>query len=190
MRDNVKGITLVALVITIIILLILAGITISQLSGSGLFENAKLAKEKSENSQEKEETALADYENKIGEYLYGTRNSNLFKYSTEETKIGTWINGEELYQKVIVLNNLSTGYNHYTLTDYGIQNVKEVISVQGMTTRASGYMVPLEAHGNTWDIYFSAYLPSSNVLSLYLGTSYTGNDAIVKVNTIIQYTKN
>ena len=41
-----KGITLVALVITIIILLILAGISIAQLTGNGLFENAKLAKEK------------------------------------------------------------------------------------------------------------------------------------------------
>ena len=54
MRKQAKGITLVALVITIILLLILAGITISQLSGSGLFENAKLAEEKSKNAQEQE----------------------------------------------------------------------------------------------------------------------------------------
>ena len=38
-----KGLTLVALVITVIILLILAGISIASLTGSGLFENAKLA---------------------------------------------------------------------------------------------------------------------------------------------------
>lgn len=43
-----KGITLIALVITIIILLILAGISISALTERGLFENAKLAKEKNE----------------------------------------------------------------------------------------------------------------------------------------------
>ena len=49
------GITLIALVLTIIVLLILAGISIATLTGSGLFENAKLAKEKSENSQKKEE---------------------------------------------------------------------------------------------------------------------------------------
>ena len=41
-----KGITLVALVVTIILLLILAGITISSLTGSGLFENAKIAEQK------------------------------------------------------------------------------------------------------------------------------------------------
>ena len=43
-----KGITLDALVITIIILLILAGITISSLTNTGLFSRAKEAKEKSE----------------------------------------------------------------------------------------------------------------------------------------------
>ena len=49
-----KGITLVALVITIIILLILAGISIATLTGSGLFEKAKLAKEQSEERQKEE----------------------------------------------------------------------------------------------------------------------------------------
>ena len=72
-RNN--GITLVALVITIIILLILAGITISQLTGSGLFENAKLAEQKSKNAQEKEEETLSDYENKIGEYIDASRDT-------------------------------------------------------------------------------------------------------------------
>ena len=38
-----KGITLVALVITIIILLILAGISIASLSNTGLFKNAQMA---------------------------------------------------------------------------------------------------------------------------------------------------
>ena len=53
-KSRNKGITLIALVITIIILLILAGITISSLTNTGLFKNAKLAKEKTEKEQEKE----------------------------------------------------------------------------------------------------------------------------------------
>ncbi len=36
-----KGITIVALVITIVILLILAGISIQAITNTGLFENAK-----------------------------------------------------------------------------------------------------------------------------------------------------
>ena len=43
-----KGITLVALVITIIILLILEGISISALTNTGIFGKAKDAKSKSE----------------------------------------------------------------------------------------------------------------------------------------------
>ena len=46
LRKN-KGITLVALVITIIILLILAGISIQAITNTGLFANTKRAKEKS-----------------------------------------------------------------------------------------------------------------------------------------------
>ena len=61
-----KGITLVALIVTVIILLILAGISIASLTGNGLFEKAKLAKEKQENAQIKEDEKLGDYENEIG----------------------------------------------------------------------------------------------------------------------------
>lgn len=64
-----KGITLVALVVTIIILLILVGISIATLSGSGLFENARFAKEKAENSQIKENQVLDGYEGVINNYL-------------------------------------------------------------------------------------------------------------------------
>lgn len=83
---NTKGITLVALVITIIILLILAGITIAQLTGNGLFENAKLAKEKAESAQENEDGTLTDYSNKIGEYVNGDRS-----FHNDSTLIGDFI---------------------------------------------------------------------------------------------------
>ena len=50
-----RGITILALTITIIILLILAGITIAGLTGeNGLIENAGQAKEETEISNEKE----------------------------------------------------------------------------------------------------------------------------------------
>ena len=56
---NKRGITLVALVITIIILLILAGVSIQAITNTGLFENAKKAQEKSMEGQLKEEINLA-----------------------------------------------------------------------------------------------------------------------------------
>ena len=65
MKKQSKGITLIALVITIIILLILAGISISQLTGSGLFEKAKEAKNRTEEAQELENQILSEYENQM-----------------------------------------------------------------------------------------------------------------------------
>ena len=53
-----KGITLIALVITIIILLILAGISIASLTGSGLFEKAKDAKTETLKADSKERIQL------------------------------------------------------------------------------------------------------------------------------------
>ena len=55
-----KGITLIALVITIIVLLILAGVTIAALSGdNGILQRATEAKNKTEEEQEKESLELA-----------------------------------------------------------------------------------------------------------------------------------
>ena len=71
-----RGITLIALVITIVILLILAGITIQALTGSGLFGKAKDSKTKSEIAQEIEQLKLAvyavrtDYLNNEGKVYY------------------------------------------------------------------------------------------------------------------------
>ena len=62
MKRN-KGITLIALVITIIVLLILAGVAISMLSGeNGILKKAAEAKTKTEESQKEESTALLDME--------------------------------------------------------------------------------------------------------------------------------
>lgn len=54
-----KGITLVALVITIIILLILAGITITQLTNNGLFEKAKQSQKRYGEAEAKEKLQMA-----------------------------------------------------------------------------------------------------------------------------------
>ena len=70
---NTKGITLIALVITIIILLILSGISISALTNQGLFKNAKLAKEKAEKEQKKETSLLDQYESELNKYIENGR---------------------------------------------------------------------------------------------------------------------
>ena len=64
-----KGITLIALVITIVILLILAGISISALTQTGLFGRAKQAEQVSEEKKEEENATLGTYEDEIDKYL-------------------------------------------------------------------------------------------------------------------------
>ena len=68
-----KGITLIALVITIIILIILAGVSINTLVGeNGIITQAKRAKEETSQSQEKELRELASLEQQMEDTLAQT----------------------------------------------------------------------------------------------------------------------
>ena len=61
-----RGITLIALVITIVVLLILAGVTIATLTGdNGILTKAQEAKTKTEEAQKQEEAQLKDLEDYI-----------------------------------------------------------------------------------------------------------------------------
>ena len=69
MEKENRGITLIALVITIIILLILAGISISALTNQGLFKNAKVAQNATEKAEAEQGQRLNEYEDEINKYL-------------------------------------------------------------------------------------------------------------------------
>ena len=65
-KNKDRGITLVALVITIIILLILATISIQSLTNTGLFKNAEKAREVTEEKTAEEKKFLDSYEEEMG----------------------------------------------------------------------------------------------------------------------------
>ena len=66
MAKERRGVTLIALVITIIVLLILAGVTIAMLTGdNGIISKAMQAKIRTEEAKETEETGLNEIENYI-----------------------------------------------------------------------------------------------------------------------------
>ena len=79
MKKNVRGITLIALIITLVVLLILAGIGIQAITGTGIFEKTKQAKEKYENAQKNENLEMQDEINLIDKYL-----GEKFKLTAEE----------------------------------------------------------------------------------------------------------
>ena len=84
-----KGITLVALVITIIILLILATISIQSLTNTGLFAKAKEAREKSQNAEENQEKTLNEYEDELNKYISGTKQETDWTGKVNKPKLMT-----------------------------------------------------------------------------------------------------
>ncbi len=99
-----KGITLIALVVTVIILLILAGVTLNiALSENGLFERAKGGAEKYKEAQTNEEEFISDLEKEVNKY--GNENpppekeigsseiaSNLKEYQGKYVDLGLEVN--------------------------------------------------------------------------------------------------
>ena len=85
--QNEKGITLIALVITIIVLLILAGVSISMLTGdNGILTQAKEAKEANTTGAEKEQVKLA---------------MQSLKMKKQADNVSTTVTAEELQNQLI-----------------------------------------------------------------------------------------
>lgn len=88
-----KGITLISLIITIILLIILAGISISSLVNKGLVTKAKEAKENVQKSEIEEKIELLKYEIEMEQQLYKT---NTLKQKMIDEKL---IKEDEINQK-------------------------------------------------------------------------------------------
>ena len=77
--ENTKGVTLIALVITIIVLLILVGVVLNTVLGNdGIIAKAELAREKTNNAQREEQEKLNNLENEIGKV--GSARAGSFEY--------------------------------------------------------------------------------------------------------------
>ena len=92
-----KGITLIALVVTIIVLIILAGVSISLVLGeNGIVNKAKKAKENTELAKTEEETMLNDLAKQIEEGTSGgTTNPTVEKSEIEKSRdVGTYMTAQ------------------------------------------------------------------------------------------------
>lgn len=111
-RQKNKGITLVALVITIIILLILAGIIISSLTVSRLFRKAELAKEETEKAKDNEYLEISKYEDIMNGYINASRDTisvNKDSYDALVKKVSLL---EDNYKEL--LGNSTINNNNYS----------------------------------------------------------------------------
>ena len=111
-----KGITLIALIITIILMLILAGVVISLTIGeNGIFETAKYAVQKNSEAEAKEklELTLADL--------------TAYKYTDEAYNENEYINKYLKNEGMVVIDNVVTVDNWNFEIDRGIPAIKATL---------------------------------------------------------------
>ena len=120
---STKGITLISLVVTIIILLILAGVSINLLLGeNGIIKRAGQAKEEYENAQIAEQETLNELEKQLGDYNKGLPNN------TKDTEAGT---------EVKIPSEWYSTTSAYVSTEDG-SVVKKAVKVASVTAVATG----------------------------------------------------
>ena len=124
LRKN-YGITLIALVITIIVLLILAGVTIATLSGdNGILQNAGKAKEETEKAQLNEVASLDNY----NQYIDGLTNGGTLAMVTGKETTNT--NAKDSFGNKIII---PAGFKVINPGD----NVEDGIIIEDVTYEAT-----------------------------------------------------
>ena len=123
-----KGITLIALIITIIVLLILAGVSIATLTGeNGILKKAQLAKEITDQKQEEENNILKQYED-----LLGIEGNTELPDNTETTEAGTIVKLPNKWLTTIP-DEVSTDNGSIVIPSKKIANVYAVSDGTGNT---------------------------------------------------------
>lgn len=115
-KTKENAITLVALVITIIVLLILAGVSIQAISNTGLFANTKKAKEKSIEAQIKEEITLTIHDIQIEE----TSNAKVFDMQSLIEKLPEKLSDITIEADGEEAKGEYNGYNYRITTNYEV----------------------------------------------------------------------
>ena len=160
--NNQKGITLVALVITIIVLLILAGITIAALSGeNGILVRARESKYASDISSAKELVILGI-------------NECITDYYADKYVSNTSSVGEKTIQEYIIENIQSTQASSViaSASDSTITNVIQTdLSKLISKTKIKKILV----NGKTAQKYFSQYFSNINLPVFFLPSTSARN---------------
>ena len=132
-----KGITLIALVITIIVLLILAGVTIATLTGdNGLLQKATSAKEQTKSSEAEEQIKLIYAEYQISKYAEGNMSAGDYLKEQLEKTYGEGnvdiISSEESIVLKIIENGESKFYEYNPSTGIS-KELQKGINYNGKT---------------------------------------------------------
>ena len=111
--------------------------------------------------------------------------NNLDVYSTEETIIGTWIDGKPIYRKVIDVGSGSGDFTH----PHAISNLDTVVNAYGSFLQGGTYREPLPkttfANASPgWSAHIDDF--TNTTFSLHFGTAI---GTATKICVVIEYTK-
>lgn len=127
-----KGITLIALVITVIVLLILAGVSIAMLTGeNGILNQAKKAKEETEIASEEEKVKLATsgalLQDNGKSIIQSNLQSELSKYfDTEDFSVSSGTNDEGKNGFIVTITeNVEEGRKYFVSQNGNVEKYKE-----------------------------------------------------------------
>lgn len=112
-------------------------------------------------------------------------------YSTSEKVIGKWIDGRNLYRKVINITSINTNANA-TDVSISLANLNEIVNIGGSVRTNSGQYKPVasiyvDGNGVQTRYIFSVYTVYSTTLTVSYGDWW--KNVFGKANIIIEYTK-
>ncbi len=178
-----KGITLIALVITIIVLLILAGISISMLSGdNSILQKTTDAKTETEKASGKEQIdiAIVGSYSRNGSIDLELLTDNLNKIEGLTDKSGNIISEENPVISLPITVKINNKYIYKISSDGYVSEKKDVVLAQGLTI---GSTVTYEPIGSTylWEAqYASSDLATDGTADVTLDSRADGSYRITK----------
>ena len=103
MKNN-KGITLIALIITVILMLILASVALSAIGDAGLFEKTQNAADSYKEKADEEKALLESLINSVEKYAYVKDNNQEPEITTFTARFGSYCDGlpEDNYDEITV----------------------------------------------------------------------------------------
>ena len=186
-RKQENGITLIALVVTIIVLLILAGISIAMLTGqNGILNRAAEAKEKTGVAQEDENQKLKGYEDTIKQYAPGSNGGSTGGGSTDgtpgegklpETAVGqpagTAIKNPDSYGENPNAQATADGAGKYFAKPEGATYVEGTVDTGVVVNIKGSEFVWVPVEDVVLDTSKDANLPKSSDVGTTSGKTYT-----------------
>lgn len=110
--------------------------------------------------------------------------ARLEEYSTNETKIGTWIDGKPIYRKVLNVGTVTTQKTYIT---HNIANLGKLVNLYGTCNRQiDNRQQIIPSNYTNWEIFL--YDISSIEISLYFSDNQW-NATPYDIVVIIEYTK-